>query len=371
MKAFLIKIIIFQSFLLVFTSSCRSHSIKEFIIKGELPGLKNGVVELSIKRDWSFFPYRTVEIKGGQFEINGKIYNPTFATIKLIENGEVTDIRDLFIEEGLTTIQGKDLLSSAVIQGGDEQKLFSEFTKITSTLTNQRNQLLLKLNKQLDASERSDLTEQLSIINNQLKKATESFIQEHPRSFVSLYLVDHFDELDNGNPDQMSALFRTLGSSVRKTRIGQAIEGTINNRQKLPVGMEMKDFILPDQDGNRIQLSNIEGEAILLYFGASWCGPCKYEYPFLKRMYKNYHVKGLEIISVSLDKDKDKWMQLLSEEQFPWIQVSDLQGFQTEAAILYNVNAIPSNVLIDKSGKIRSVNRSGEDLLKRVLLLLD
>ena len=220
-------------------------------------------------------------------------------------------------------------------------------------------------------SKREDFKKQISSISNELKRQTETFIRNHSKSFVSLYLVDNFDQLCGEASSEMLSLFNSLKYGVRKSRIGRAIEETINKRQKFFIGMDMKDFTLSDHLGNEVQLSQIDGKAILVDFGASWCGPCRYEYPFLKKMYENYQAKGLEIVSVSHDKDKKAWLKSISEDKLPWIQLSDLKGFQTEAAVLYDVKAIPSNFLIDKFGKIQSVDRNGEDLQKRVIALLN
>lgn len=351
--------------------SCKSQSTKEFIIKGNLASINNHTIELSIKRDWSFFPYRTVKLKDENFQIRGKIYNPTFGTLKLLKNGEIIDAIDLFIEEGLTSINGTNLLSSATIKGHEEQMLFYEFTSNTSFIANKRSMLLSSLHNETDPSNRATLTEQLQSINNEIKLQTESFIRQHPGSYVSLYLVDNFDMVALDASKEMLSLFHSLRSSVRKSRVGKAIEGTINKRQKFFIGMSMYDFILPDSESNSVQLSKINKRAILLDFGASWCGPCKYEYPFLKSIYESYHGQGFEIVTVSLDKDRKAWLESVSKEELPWIQLSNLQGFQTEAALLYEVDAIPSNFLLDSSGKIQSVDRHGEDLLKIVITLLN
>jgi peroxiredoxin len=105
---------------------------------------------------------------------------------------------------------------------------------------------------------------------------------------------------------------------------------------------------------------------VLLEFWASWCGPCRGENPNLRRQYALYKGKGLEIIGVSLDHDKQAWKQAIEKDQLPWIHVSDLKGWKNEVATSYGIMAVPANFLIDPSGKIVAQNLRGEVLNKKL-----
>ena len=118
------------------------------------------------------------------------------------------------------------------------------------------------------------------------------------------------------------------------------------------IGGEAPDFTMNDEAGNPKKLSDFRGQILLIDFWASWCGPCRKENPNVVKMYEKYKDKGFEILSVSLDKDKDRWLGAIEKDNLTWSHVSDLQGWKNEAAALYGVRSIPETVLLDSEGKI-------------------
>ncbi len=100
----------------------------------------------------------------------------------------------------------------------------------------------------------------------------------------------------------------------------------------------------------------------MIDFWAAWCKPCRVENPNVVKLYDKYHDQGFEIYGVSLDRTKKAWLDAIQEDNLEWIQVSDLKYFDSEAAALYNINAIPATVLLDKEGKIIAKNLRGEAL---------
>jgi peroxiredoxin len=125
------------------------------------------------------------------------------------------------------------------------------------------------------------------------------------------------------------------------------------------VGDKAKEITLPDTKGNTISLSSLKGKIVLIDFWASWCGPCRRSVPELKKVYSKYQSKGFEIYGISLDADKNDWMQALKEDKINWIRVNDLKG---ETAGIWNVAYIPTVYLLDKEGKILAINPSHEEL---------
>jgi thiol-disulfide isomerase/thioredoxin len=103
---------------------------------------------------------------------------------------------------------------------------------------------------------------------------------------------------------------------------------------------------------------------VLIDFWASWCGPCREENPNVLKAYRQYHSKGFTILGVSLDDNKEKWLEAVRKDGLPWTQVSDLRGWKNAVAVLYGVQGIPMNYLVDKDGKIMAKGLRGEDLDK-------
>ena len=119
---------------------------------------------------------------------------------------------------------------------------------------------------------------------------------------------------------------------------------------------------LPDVNGKTVSLSSFRGKYVLLDFWASWCGPCRAENPNVVAAYQKFKGKNFTIVGVSLDNNKDAWENAIKSDGLAWTQVSDLKGWQSQAAALYNVQSIPSNFLIDTAGKVIAKNLRGKDL---------
>ena len=99
-------------------------------------------------------------------------------------------------------------------------------------------------------------------------------------------------------------------------------------------------------------MASLRGKYVLLDFWAAWCRPCREENPNIVENYNNYKSYGFDVYQVSLDRTKEDWIRGIKQDKLPWINVSDLKYYQSEAAKLYNVDRIPSAFLLDPEGKI-------------------
>ena len=111
------------------------------------------------------------------------------------------------------------------------------------------------------------------------------------------------------------------------------------------------DFTVKAQDGTDISLSKYQGKVLLVVNTATGCGLTP-QYEGLQKLYDTYHDKGFEIVGVSMDNDKESWLQAIKDDGLTWIQLSDLAYWNTKPRELYNVSYIPQNVLVDSEGKI-------------------
>ncbi len=132
-------------------------------------------------------------------------------------------------------------------------------------------------------------------------------------------------------------------------------------------------FTMADMDGNQVSVTDefAKHKLTIVDFWASWCGPCRQEMPSLVKTYNDYKDKGLGIVGVSLDEDKEQWAGAVSAMGMTWTQLSDLQGWHNAAAQMYGIQAIPFTIVVDNKGKVLTAGLRGEQLRAFVAQRLD
>lgn len=166
------------------------------------------------------------------------------------------------------------------------------------------------------------------------------------------------------NDVQKKAIMDAMAKKMPNDPIYKSMLAQQQAEAETAVGRQFKEIALVDMKGNMRRLSDVvkANKLTLVDFWASWCRPCLAEMPNVKRVYAQYHDKGLEIYGVSLDDNQLNWQGAVQRFQMPWIHVSDLKGWGSEGARIYNIKSIPATILIDQNGKILAKNLRGDEL---------
>ena len=209
-------------------------------------------------------------------------------------------------------------------------------------------------------------------LNQQEAIAKKQYIKENTNTLFALMLTSEMLSKRELTATEANEVVESLSPKMAETQMAKKITSALASLSKGEVGSKAPDFTAPDPNGNMLSLKETLGKYTLVDFWASWCKPCRMENPNVVRVYNKYHDKGLNIISVSLDRanQKDRWLKAIADDQMDWYHVSNLQFWQDPIAKDYNVRSIPATFLLDENGVIIAKNLRGAQLETQMAALL-
>lgn len=263
--------------------------------------------------------------------------------------GSKQDVRFLLLEKGKMVL---DITDSIYNSNTDGSKLNAELEELADML----NPVMHELNKNTE----TDVSEYLTKKSNILDK----FINDHRQSFVSVLAINIKPNLVTSDLE----VFNKIDPQIRNSSFADI------SRIKLapflnPVHIDdvVENFKLRDLLGNIVSLYDIKSQYILIDFWASWCIPCREENRKIAKFYSQYNQTDFQIVGISIDENKEKWLRALKKDNVKWISLHDPEK---EINDRLGVNAYPTNFLLDSGCKVLDKDLGSETLMKRLNELL-
>ncbi len=310
------------------------------------------------------------------FLFTGDLEFPVFAALYLHKNpyktklakGESMDYYRFYLAPENFKMRSGDSLKNILITGSVTNAAYDTLKNMLKA----NDEAFTRLNKEFEAlpeEKKKDKTVRQEFIEREKQLMTESFrctfnlLNSIRNSYLSVISLAHI-AAQPGMGEEVEKVFQQLPERFRNSPTGRGIPVLVASQTRAQTGKPVIEFSMASPDGTKRSVTEFKGKYLLLDFWASWCGPCREENPNLVETYSRYQAKGFEILGVSLDAlaQKEAWLKAIGQDKLTWPQVSDLKGWDNEAAKLYGVRSIPANFLIDPSGKIIARDLRGEEL---------
>ena len=183
----------------------------------------------------------------------------------------------------------------------------------------------------------------------QYRADVEKLIAENPtrpEPYGGLYEV----ALESSDADARPLFVRLVNSPVAPERMRASAQRQIARLDLVGKPLDLKFTAF---DGRSVDLASLRGKVVMIDFWATWCGPCMQELPALRETVAKFKERGVEIVGISLDKDRDKLNTVVTREKMTWPQFFDGNGWKNEMAVRFGVQSIPALWLVDQQGVLR------------------
>jgi peroxiredoxin len=346
----------------------------DFVINGTTTSTEDSVAVFPYltSKDWrmSFYP-----ITGGQFKVTGRMPRHSFIQIGdgISNNGLYFNV---IVEETPTDIN----LVTGEVKGSELQQRFircqireRESGKETEawfeSLREDDQKRIWNMSigrEQMKTAQDSANVKKYNDYRAELSALTRKLVRENKDNIISafyLYLIH--DEL---TPEEEQEFMREDAPYAHHPAMERPWKSYWEKqKQRGNIGNVFIDFEAEAPDGTKHRLSEYagKGQYVLIDFWASWCGPCIGSFPMMKQLHEAYKDRGLHIVGVSCDKDREAWLKALDKHQLPWTALLSPSA-KGDACSLYGVSGIPTVILIAPDGKILSTDLEAGKLKEKL-----
>ncbi len=332
-----------------------------FTLEGTLSGTAEGTLA-TVEREWledrSTVVVGRVPVTNGAFKLQAEA-EPGFFRLR-IGSDETT-----FVANEGQTLNVTRQNGSLVVSGGADQEKFIAYERVR---TESLQRLVISVRRAIAAArtagneaEVERLTEAEVVGYQAHRRELNDFVLAQLAGSPALYASSLRWDGDH-RLTELAALVRAYASAHPGQEIAKRMLARLERFEATAIGALAPDLAGPTPDGGTLALSSLRGRYVLVDFWASWCPPCRIENRHYVDLYRTYRDQGFEILAVSVDQNGTAWRAGIAEDRATWRHISDLTGWKTPLAALYNVSALPASFLLDPDGRIIAKDARGERL---------
>ena len=247
----------------------------------------------------------------------------------------------VFADKGLeVTLQGDTAAIGHIrIEGGEQNALLQNFHQKTDSIS--------------DAKE--------------LAVVADSFIRANPYSEVSIHLLREYF-VNQLHPDQtrIKTLIGTMSGNLQDNNYVSLLQKRLNAYKPLARNSVVSNYNVRDSVGKNVSTADYKDTYLLITFWASWDKESRLRQRELIDIKKKYEKYNFDILSVSLDTDRNVWLQAIAEDSVTWRQACDFDGWNTGIVQRMQINHLPTNVLLNPQHRIQAIDLYGAALDKKI-----
>ena len=344
-------------------SSCQSSN--SYHITGMLPEGASDTVLLYVDREL----IGTAIAENKKFSFHGTFEKPQIAAMHIA--GEKKS-HQVFLEAGKISATYNPSSRRFIFRGAKLNDIIARFYD-----ENQKDFMRMEEIKEMySLQESKEAKEKLRMeyldLHGKVASLNKEYLLSQPTTLASLsLLVQAVGKLSDEELKQELDKLAQFSEYSLYQYLEKDYQGRIKMRN-VSEGKKAPNFKGETPEGEMLEMSDLlkENKILIIDFWASWCPPCRAENPHTVAMYNKWHPKGLEILGVSLDKDKEAWIKAIKEDKLTWKHVSELNHWKSKLVELYAVNSVPTLLIVNSEGMIVARGLRGEKLRAKVEELL-
>lgn len=394
-KTIIMKQILFTALIATLFFACKNESDKTFTVSGKIHNAAGKMVYLEEISIGTMRPVTldTAELgTDGSFSLNAPMGEAAIYNIRVDQNeypaaSVINDNPE--IELDITMSKDNNVFPEKYeVKGSPSSQAMKDFMKNFNDRLKNIYDLAIAADSLRNVAAPDSLinakSQQAAKISAELKEYTLTEVRKAKNAALAMFQLGYYQSSANNpniglqpidNAEVIAIVNNTVKNNpnhislagLKKTLDAQA---NANSGTAAWVGRQAPDFTLPDVNGQPLSLSSFKGKYVLVDFWASWCRPCRIENPNLVAAYHKYKDKNFTIFGVSLDEDRESWLQAIQADQLAWAHASDLKQWESMVIPLYGFDGIPYNVLLDPQGNVIAEGLRGSDLEAKLAQVL-